>query len=104
MPLITQESEGSEGESEYDDGANNEEDELISEGEQEQEAVSDRVGISVISPLIDVIPCVQGSKREPIITGEAVAGSADRSATTEETEAQSGRREVTRKEAGDGQG
>jgi hypothetical protein len=40
--FFTQESEGSEGESEYDDGANNEEDELISEGEQEQEAVSDR--------------------------------------------------------------
>jgi hypothetical protein len=47
--IFTQESEGSEGESEYDDGANNEEDELISEGEQEQEAVSDRVGISLIS-------------------------------------------------------
>jgi len=60
--FFTQESEGSEGESEYDDGANNEEDELISEAEQEQEAVSDRVGISAISRLIDVIPFVQGSK------------------------------------------
>jgi SWI/SNF-related matrix-associated actin-dependent regulator of chromatin subfamily A member 5 len=38
-----QESEGSDGESEYDDGANNEQDELISEDELEQEAVSDRV-------------------------------------------------------------
>ena len=35
-----QESEGSEGESEYDDAANVEEDELISDGEQQQEAVS----------------------------------------------------------------
>jgi len=32
------ESEGSEGESEYDDGANNEEDELISDSGREQEA------------------------------------------------------------------
>jgi hypothetical protein len=90
LPLITQEIEGSEGE--YDDGMNNEEDELISEGEQEQEVVSDRVGISISSRLIDMIPCVQGSKWDQIVTNEAVAGSADRSATTEETEAQSGRR------------
>lgn len=75
---------------------NNEEDELISEGEQEQEqeqeVVSDRVGISISFRLIDMIPCVQGSKWDQIVTSEAVAGSADRSATTEETEAQSGRR------------
>jgi hypothetical protein len=35
-----QESEGLEGESEYDDAANVEEDKLISDGKQEQEAVS----------------------------------------------------------------
>ena len=37
---FSQESEGSEGESEYDDAANDEQDELMSKGEPGQQAVS----------------------------------------------------------------
>jgi len=46
LRIFIQESEVSEGESEYNDGANNEEDELISDGRLEQEAVRDNVRTS----------------------------------------------------------
>ena len=104
MRIFIQESEGSEGESEYDDGANNEEDELISDGGQEQEAVRDGVGTSSKAHLVDLVLCFSGSKQQSIVTGEAIASAADGSATAEKAEAQSGGRKVTREEAGDGQG
>jgi hypothetical protein len=104
LRICIQESEGSEGESEYDDGANNEEDELISDGGQEQEAVSHGVGTSGKAHLVDLVLCFSGSKQQSNVTGEAIASAADGSATAEKTEAQSGGRKVTREEAGDGQG
>jgi hypothetical protein len=99
-PLTTiQESEGSEGESEYDDAANVEEDELISDGEHQQEAVSHlRWSISFS------LTVVQGPKRESDVARKAIEGAADGGATAEEAEAQSRGRQVAREAAGDGQG
>ena|ERR1700685_3313719 len=102
--MFIQESEGSEGESEYDDGANNEEDELISDSGREQEAVRDDVGTSGKAHLVDLVLCFSGPKRQSNVTREAIASAADGSAITEKAEAQSRGRKVTCEEAGDGQG
>lgn len=59
-----QESEGSEGESGYDDGANNEEDELMSDGGMEQEVVSDHVGTSAKTHLVDLVPSFSGPEEQ----------------------------------------
>jgi SWI/SNF-related matrix-associated actin-dependent regulator of chromatin subfamily A member 5 len=65
--MFIQESEGSEGESEYDDGTNNGEDELISDGGEEQEAVCDGVGTSGKAHLIwyYVFQGLSGSQMSP---------------------------------------
>jgi len=101
--MFIQERKGSEGESKYDDGAN-EEDELISDGGQEQEVVCDDVGTSGKAHLVDRVLCFSGPKRQSNINREVIASPADGSATAEKAEAQSGGRKVTREEAGDGQG
>ena len=104
LRFFIQESEGSEGESDYDDDANNEKDELMSDGGQEQEVVNDGVGTSAEAHLVYLVLCFSGSKQQSNVTAEAIASAANGSATAEKAEAQSGGRKVTCDDAGDGQG